>query len=318
MAFARRGASLALLGREPGALEDTAGDLRRLGRSALALPLDVADAGAVFAAAERVERELGPIDVWVNSAMVTVFAPAWQVAPEELRRVTEVTYLGSAHGVLAALRHMRPRNRGTIIQVGSALAYRGIPLQAGYCAAKFAIRGFLDSVRSDLEYEQSAIRICMVELPAVNTPQFEWARARTRGRPRPVAPVYQPEAIPAALVTAADHPTREYWLGWSTVKTVFGAQLLPQFLDRYLARNVVDGQQSAEAVASGRTDNLCAPAPTSMHAVHGRFDAEARPKVAVVDPGLARGLAIGGGLALAAGAGAAAALAWVRRPRLRR
>lgn len=317
-AFARRGAAICLIGRQPEALEATAAEVRRLGGAALPLPLDMSDGRAVFAAAERVERELGPIDIWVNSAMVTVFAPAWEVEPEELRWVTEVTYLGSAHGVLAALKYMRSRNRGTIIQVGSALAYRGIPLQAGYCAAKFAIRGFLDSVRSDLEHERSAIRICMVELPAVNTPQFEWARTRTRGRPRPVAPVYQPEAIAAALVAAADHPAREYWLGWSTLKTIFGAQLVPQFLDRYLARHVVEGQQSQEPVSPDRTDNLYTPAPSSLHRTRGRFDDEARPEITMLDPGLARCLAIGGGLALAAGAGAMAARMSSRRRRLRR
>jgi NADP-dependent 3-hydroxy acid dehydrogenase YdfG len=307
-AFARQGARIGLIAREPQALAETAAEVERLGGKSLALPLDVADGDAMFAAAERVELELGEIDLWINSAMATVFAPAWKLTPQEMRRVTEVTYLGSVHGVLAALRHMRPRNRGIILQVGSALAYRGIPLQAGYCGAKFAVRGFLDSVRCDLQHEGSRMRVCMVELPAVNTPQFDWARARVRGKPRPVAPVFQPEAVADALVAAAVDPRREYWLGWSTLKTVIGAQVMPQFLDVYLARHVVDGQQSEQAVSPDRIDTLDAPAPAGMHRTRGRFGDEAEPRLASFDPTAVRRVAIGAGLVLAAGLGAGVAL----------
>ena len=212
------------------------------------------------------------------------------------------------HGILAALAYMRPRNRGTILQVGSALAYRGIPLQAGYCAAKFAIRGFLGSLRSELIYEGRRIRVCMVELPAVNTPQFDWARAHVPGQPRPVAPVFQPETIAEALMAAIDDPRREYWLGYSSVRAILGAQLMPEFLDRYLAENVVSGQQTNVPVAPDRIDNLEAPAPAEMHSTHGRFDDEARPHATMFDPTAAR-VIIGAGLALAAAAGAGMALA---------
>lgn len=189
-AFARRGARIGLIAREPKSLQVTAAEVDRLGGRGLALPLDVADADAVAAAAQRVETEFGAIDVWINVAMLTVFSPIDKLTAAEIRRVTEVTYLGAVNGILAVLPHMRGRDRGLILQVGSALAYRGIPLQAAYCGAKFAIRGFLDSLRSELDYQGSGIRVCMIELPAVNTPQFDWARAHVRGEPRPVAPVF--------------------------------------------------------------------------------------------------------------------------------
>ncbi len=264
-AFARRGERIGLIARQPDALIETADEVNRLGGTGLPLPLDLADAGAVRDAANRVERDLGPIDLWINAAMLTVFSPIRDLAAEEIRRVTEVTYLGSVNGILAALSHMRLRNRGTILQIGSALAYRGIPLQAAYCGAKFAIRGFLASLRSELIHEGSGIRVCIVELPAVNTPQFDWARAHVHGQPRPVAPVFQPEAIAGALVAAADDPRREYWLGLPTIKTILGAQLMPRYLDHYLARHVVSGQQTDEPVSPDRIDNLDAPAPPHMH-----------------------------------------------------
>lgn len=316
-AFARRGARIGLIGREREALLETAAQVNRLGGDGLALPLDVADAEAVADAAGRVERELGPIELWINAAMLTVFSPIAKLDAEEIRRVTDVTYLGSVHGILAALAHMRRRNRGTILQVGSALAYRGIPLQAAYCGAKFAIRGFLSSLRSELVHDGSAIRVCMVELPAVNTPQFNWARAHIRGKPRPVVPVYQPEAIAEALVTAAEEPRREYWLGYSSVKTILGAQLMPEFLDSYLARHVVSGQQTDEPVEPGRIDNLMAPAPAGMHRAHGRFDGEARMDPVLVDPTTVRRLVIGTSLALAAAAGVGIALAAQNRRAMR-
>lgn len=308
-AFAAEGARIGVIGREGEALLQTAAEVRRRGGVGLALPLDVADAGTVLAAAERVEHELGAIDLWINNAMLTVFGPVHALSAEEIRRVTEVTYLGSVHGVLAALAHMRPRNRGTILQVGSALAYRGIPLQAAYCGAKHAIRGFLASLRSELLHDHSAIRVCIVELPAVNTPQFDWARAHVRGEPRPVAPVFQPEDVADALVSAANDPRREYWLGFPTIKTILGAQLAPQFLDRYLADHVVSGQQGPYDVSPGRIDNLQSPAPASMHHARGRFGAEARPAPMLFDPTNVRRAVIGAGLVLAAAAGAGIAVA---------
>lgn len=309
MAFARMGARIGLIARQADALAATAEDVNRAGGTGLALPLDLADADAVRAAAGRVETELGPIDLWINAAMLTVFSPIHELSAQEIRRVTDVTYLGSVNGVLAALAHMRPRNRGTILQVGSALAYRGIPLQSAYCGAKFAIRGFLGSLHSELDSEGSSIRVCMVELPAVNTPQFDWARAHVSGRPRPVAPVYQPEAVADALVKAALDPRREYWLGWSSIKTIVGAQLMPEYLDGYLARHVVSGQQTDRAVLPGRVDNLETPAPGEMHRTHGRFDDEAVGDLVMIDPATVRRAVIGTSVLLAAGLGAAIALA---------
>jgi short-subunit dehydrogenase len=312
-AFARRGARVGLIARHPEALLETAAEVRQLGGTGLALPVDIADAGAVDAAAERVERELGPIDLWVNAAMLTVFSPISRLGADEIRRVTEVTYLGSVHGVLAALKYMRRRNRGMILQVGSALAYRGIPLQAAYCGAKYAIRGFLASLRSELIHERSDIKVCMVELPAVNTPQFNWARVHIEREPRPVAPVFQPEDVADALVAAVASPRREYWLGLPTVKTILGAQLAPAYLDRYLAEHVVSGQKSDEPVTPGRIDNLQRPAPLQMHRTRGRFNSEARTAPTLYDPTRVRQVVIGAGLAIAAAVGAGIALA--ARPR---
>ncbi len=308
-AFARRGARIGLIARQAEALGETADEVRDRGGEALALPLDLADADAVRAAADRVEREWGPIDVWINAAMLTVFSPIAEMKAQEIRRVTEVTYLGSVHGIQAALAHMRPRNRGTILQVGSALAYRGIPLQAAYCGAKFAIRGFLDSLRSELIAENSGIRVCMVELPAVNTPQFDWARAHIGGTPRPVAPVFQPEAVAQALVKAAFDPRREYWLGWSSIKTILGSLLVPKYVDAYLARNAISGQQTQQPLMPGRVDNLETPAPADMHHAHGRFDDESSADALIVDPSLVRGIAVGATIMLAAAAGAGIAAA---------
>ena len=202
-AFARQGAFLGLIARDADALADTRAELMRIGAPVAVHACDVADAEAVFAAAARFERELGSIDVWVNAAMVTVFSPIADMTPEEFRRVTEVTYLGFVHGTLAALKTMRPRNDGTIVQVGSALAYRGIPLQSAYCAAKFAIRGFTQSLRTELEHGGSRVRVSMVQLPGINTPQFDWARAHVGRHPQPVAPVFEPEVPARAILRAA-------------------------------------------------------------------------------------------------------------------
>ena len=246
--FAKARANLALIARDAAALEEVKQEAEKLGGSVLVVPADVADANAVFDAADAIARERGGIDIWINDAMVTVFAPVWETTPEEFRRVTEVTYLGIVHGTMAALRHMRERNRGAIVQVGSALAYRGIPLQSAYCGAKHALRGFTNSLRTELEHGNSAIAVTIVELPAVNTPQFDWARTYMPHRPRPVPPVVQPEAVADKIFRAAFDPKREYWLSASTFEAILGNMALPQFLDRYLARNAYQAQKTATAV----------------------------------------------------------------------
>ena len=226
VAFARNGFNVALIARGEDGLQGAQRDVRAAGGQALVLPLDVADADALSRAAERVIAEWGQIDVWVNCAMATIFSPVREIKPEEFRRVTEVTYLGQVYGTMAALRHMLPRDRGTIIQVGSALAYRAIPLQSAYCGAKFAIRGFTDALRSELEHDGSRVRLSMVQLPAVNTPQFDWARNRMGKRMQPVPPIYQPEAIAREIIRAAREAPRELWIGRSALKAIIGTMLL--------------------------------------------------------------------------------------------
>jgi short-subunit dehydrogenase len=281
--FARDGAMLGLIARDADALEEVRREVEELGGQALCLPLDVADADAVFKAADEVEKKFGAIDVWVNNAMSTVVGRVIDTAPEETRRVTEVTYLGYVHGTLAALRHMQPHDRGVIVQVGSALAYRGIPLQAAYCAAKHAIRGFTDSLRTELHHEGSSIRLTAVHLPAVNTPQFDWARAHTAKAPRPVAPVYEPQVAARAVVKAARRPHREYWLATTTPLTILGNMVLPGFMDRYLARNAFEGQQGDRDVEPDRADNLFSPVP-GKHRLCGSFSSEAKDD-AILYPG---------------------------------
>jgi short-subunit dehydrogenase len=256
----------------------------------------------VFAAAELIEKTFGPIDVWINDAMVTVFSPVWRITPEEFRRVTEVTYLGIVHGTMAALRHMRPRNRGTIIQIGSALAYRGIPLQSAYCGSKHAIRGFTNSLRTELIHDRSEIRLTIMELPAVNTPQFDWARTHMPRQPRPVAPVVQPEAIAQAVFEAVRKPRREYWIGLSTLKVILGNMVLPEFLDWYLARVAFQGQETADPVSPERKDNLMVPVH-ALHRTRGRFGNESNSRAIVTAGPVARvaPLVIGGILMLAIG-----------------
>jgi NAD(P)-dependent dehydrogenase (short-subunit alcohol dehydrogenase family) len=272
--FARAGAHLALIARDAAALDDVKQEVERLGGSAIVLPLDVADAEAVFIAAEAIVADRGAIDIWVNDAMVTVFSPVWDITPEEFHRVTEVTYLGMVHGTMAALRHMRPRNRGTIVQIGSALAYRGIPLQAAYCGAKHAIRGFTDSLRSELLHENSGIQLSIIELPAVNTPQFDWARTHMPHRPRPVPPVVEPEVIAEVLFRAALRPTREYWIGLSTLKAILANMVMPGYLDRYLAKHTFDHQETKEPVSPDRKNNLMTPVH-ELHRTRGSFGGEA-------------------------------------------
>lgn len=300
--FARSGASIALLARDPIALDETKAEMEKAGGHALALPVDVAEASAVFAAAEQAETRLGPIDVWINDAMVTVFSPVHDMTPEEFRRVTEVTYLGFVHGTMAALRHMRPRKRGVIIEIGSSLAYRGIPLQSAYCGAKHAVRGFTNSLRAELLHDGSAISLVMIELPAINTPQFDWARLHVPCEPRPVAPIIQPEVAADAVFQAALKPRREFWLGFSTAKVILGNMLLPAYADRYLANYGYDAQQTARAAPAHRKDNLFAPV-TSLHRTRGSFGGEASHSAPLLTGVAMRLAAVISGLGLAFGAG---------------
>src|SRR4051795_5563819 len=306
--FARRGDTIALLARNQDGLEAAAREVRELGGRALAIPTDVADPTQVEAAAERATRELGDIDVWVNDAMASILAPTWEIEADEFRRVTEVTYLGQVYGAMAALRRMRPRDAGTIVQVGSALAYRGIPLQSAYCGAKHAVRGFTDSLRTELMHEKSGVRITTVHLPALNTTQFGLVRTRMPRKPRPVAPVYQPEVAARAIVWASEHPQRrEHWVAGSTVMTILGSRLAPGWVgDRYLAKTGFRGHTTHEPVDPDRRDYLFEPVPGD-HGAHGTFGDEAKPRSREVWLAEPRG-AIAAGLAAGAAAVAGAAL----------
>ncbi|MFJ8357959.1 SDR family oxidoreductase [Streptomyces sp. NPDC093984] len=313
VAFAKRGDRVALLARGREGLAAAADEVRRAGGEALVVPVDVSDARAVEDAAEQVVEEFGRIDVWVNNAFAGVFARFTDVAPDEFRRVTEVTYLGYVFGTRAALRHMLPADHGTIVQVGSALAYRGIPLQSAYCGAKHAIQGFNESLRCELLHDGSKVRTTMVQMPALNTPQFDWVLSRMPGRARPVAPVYQPEVAARAIVHAAGHPRRrEYWVGGSTAATLVANAVFPGLLDRYLARTGFDSQR--DEGQQGTAGNLWSPADGPHghdYGAHGRFDAESRPDS--VEEWLSRNRTrIGAGI-LAGGLGAAVTAAGLRR-----
>jgi NAD(P)-dependent dehydrogenase (short-subunit alcohol dehydrogenase family) len=283
--LARRGFDVALLARGSAGLDEARAEVVRSGRRALALPVDVADAGAVSDAAAGIERQLGPIAVWINNAVASVFSEFESMTPEEFERVTHVTYLGVVHGTRAALARMRFRDRGTIVQVGSALAYRSMPLQSAHCGAKAAIRGFTDSVRCELRHRRSGIRLTMVQLPALNTPQFDWGRAHLPHRPRPVPPVFQPEVAARAIVGATlRRPPREIVVGWPTLKAiVLGAKLFPGVGDWWLAKTGYGTQQASEAQDPDAPDNLFAPVPGDFGA-HGRFDARAKSKAFEVLP----------------------------------
>jgi short-subunit dehydrogenase len=248
--------------------------VRATGRNACTVSADVADAAAVENAAARIEQALGPIDVWVNNAMATAFAPVAALTPEEMLRATQVTYLGQVHGTMTALRRMRDRNRGTIVNVGSALAYRAIPLQSAYCAAKFAVRGFTDALRSELLHDGLRVHVTMVHLPALNTPQFEWALNKLGRRPQPVPPIYQPEVAAQAILFAATHRRREVWVGWPTFKAIVANKLAPWVLDRYLAKQGYDGQLTTEPTPTDAPVNLF-QAPLGDWSAHGRFPARA-------------------------------------------
>ena len=276
-AFAARGDAVALLARGEDGLEGAARDVEAAGGTAFVVPTDVSDPDAVEAAAEQVESELGPIDVWVNNAMVSVFAPFKEISAEDFRRVTEVTYLGYVHGTMSALRRMSPRDRGVIVQVGSALAYRAIPLQSAYCGAKHAIEGFTESLRCELGHDKSNVRVTMVQLPAMNTPQFGWVKTTLKRQPQPVPPIFQPAVAARAVVWAADHPHRETWVGWPTARAVLANRVVPGLLDRYLAAKGVEAQQSDVPIEPERVDNLYESAPGDA-GERGRFDVEAKSR----------------------------------------
>jgi len=304
--FGERGARVALIARGQAGLDGAVRDVEQAGGQALAISADVADYEQVTAAARKAEERFGPIDVWVNVAFTSVFAPFSEITAEEFRRVTEVSYLGFVHGTMAALALMRPRDRGTIVQVGSALGERSIPLQSAYCGAKHAINGFTSSLRCELLHEHSGVRVTVVQMPAVNTPQFSWVRSRLPNHPQPVPPIYEPEVAARGVVFAADHPGRkEYWVGASTVATLLANRVIPAVLDRYLGRTGYGSQQTGQKVAADRPDNLFHPVDGSDghdHGPHGIFDDQAHDRSpqlwiaerARVSPGLLAGTAVAG------------------------
>ena len=306
-AFAKRGAHIGLLARGERGLGDAVAEVQRLGGNAIAVETDVADHEAVERAAVRVEEEFGPIDIWVNDAMATVFARFVDTEPEEFKRATEVTYLGAVYGTMAALGRMVARDRGVIVQVGSALSYRAIPLQAAYCASKFAIRGFTDSIRTELLHDKSNVHITMVQLPGVNTTQFNWCRSKLPKHPMPVPPIYQPEIPAEAVYWAAHHRRRELWVGYSAVQAILGNKLAPSFADWYLAKTGFKGQQMQDRpVNPERPDNLYEPVQDKA-ATHGIFDAQAKTRSPQLWAATHRPIVAGALTAVAAAAAAATA-----------
>ena len=298
-AFARRGARIGLLARGKDGLEGARADVEAAGAEALPLSTDVAHSDQVEAAAEAVEARFGPISIWVNNAMTTVFSSFKEITPAEFKRATEVTYLGTVYGTMAALKRMLPRDRGAIVQVGSALAYRSLPLQAPYCGAKHAIRGFTDSLRSELIHDRSHIHLAMVQLPALNTPQFHWCKTRLPRHPQPVPPIFQPEVAAEAIVWAAHHKRREVYVGAPTVQAIEANKFAPGLLDRYLARTAYAGQQTQEPVRPDRPDNLFEPVPGDPGA-HGIFDRRAHASSAQFWQTTHRGWLAAAGLGVAA------------------
>src|SRR3954471_20756610 len=308
--LARQGADVGLIARGEDRLAAAAEEVRAAGRRACVAPADVADAEAVERAAERIEAELGPIDVWINVAMTAVLAEVTETTAEEFKRVTEVTYLGSVHGAQAALRRMVPRDRGVIVQVGSALSRRGIPLQATYCASKHAVKGFLDSLRAELIHHGSHVQVALVQLPGLNTPQFDWVRTRLRKHPPPVPPIYQPEVAARAIVHAAEHPRREMWVGLPTAYTILGEKFASGLMDRYLGRTNEQAQQAPLPIdPATRTDNLFEPPPGDPGS-HGVFDDQAHARSPQLWLTMHKRAVLGG----AAIAGLAATLAATRAP----
>jgi NAD(P)-dependent dehydrogenase (short-subunit alcohol dehydrogenase family) len=310
--FAEAGDRVGLIARDASALQDVQRELQARAAQIEFEAADVADAQALFTAAERLQQRLGPVDVWINDAMETVFSTVADITPEEFHRVTEVTYLGFVYGTMAALKSMRRRGRGRIIQIGSALAYRGIPLQSAYCGAKHAIRGFTDSLRTELINERSAITVSMVDLPAVNTPQFDWARAHLPHTPRPMGQPVEPEVIADAVYRVVDGPFREYWIGWQTWLTIIGNTVAPGYLDRYLARKAVAGQQTDAPLVPDRTDNLDRPV-TRLHRVRGSFSKESADHAMLIPGEIARAATVALGAALFFVIGRATAHARQRR-----
>jgi short-subunit dehydrogenase len=303
-AFAKRGAHVGLLARGQDGLDAAASEVERLGGRAVAVPTDVSNYGQVEAAAVAVEERFGDIDVWVNDAMATVFARFVDTQPEEFKRATEVTYLGTVYGTMVALKRMTARDRGKIVQVGSALSYRAIPLQAAYCGSKFGIRGFTDSIRCELLHDKSKVQITMVQLPGVNTTQFNWCRSKLPNHPMPVPPIYQPEIPAEAVYWAAHHRRRELWVGYSAVEAILGNKLAPSFADWYLAKTGFSGQQISDMpVSVDRPDNLFEPV-AGMAATHGMFDDQAKVRSPQLWAATHRAV-ITGALAGAAAAGVA-------------
>jgi short-subunit dehydrogenase len=293
--FGRHGAKVGLIARGVEGLEAAKREIESSGGKAMVLPLDVAKADAMEEAAASVEQEFGPIDIWVNNAMASVFSPVKEMQAEEYKRVTEVTYLGVVYGTLAALKRMVPRDRGTIVQVGSALVYRSIPLQSAYCAAKHAIAGFTDSLRCELIHDKSHVRVTMVQMPALNTPQFGWVKSRLKHKAQPVPPIFQPEVGARAIYWASHHSRREVYVGWPTVEAIVGNKLAPSLLDRYLAKTGFSSQQTSEPENPNRPDNLWNPVDGD-HGAHGTFDRQAHRKSWELQASLDR-LWIGTGLA---------------------
>jgi NADP-dependent 3-hydroxy acid dehydrogenase YdfG len=309
-AFARLGAKIGLIARNENALKNTLREVRKLGGSGLILPLDVSEPALLENAATRMENAFGPIDVWVNNAMVSTMAPFHELTPREFERVTKVTYLGYVWGTMAALKRMRPRNRGVIVQVGSALAHRSIQLQSGYCGAKHAIVGFSESIRCELLHDESEVRISVVELPGVNTPQFNWVRNKMGRKSKPVGTIFEPEVAAEAIVWTAFHPRKELLVGFPTVESVMGNRVAPAILDHYLARKVYEEHFTKEPEAAGRPDNLFDPVPVD-YGVRGPYSADAKSKSLQLELSKCRSWIALGALA----AGGAIALHWLKEGR---
>ncbi|MGB3895164.1 SDR family oxidoreductase [Mycolicibacter sinensis] len=308
--FGARGANVALLARGEAGLRGAASDVKEAGGTALPIPTDVADYAAVEAAADRVEAELGPIDIWVNVAFTSVFAPFSEIRPAEFKRVTEVSYLGFVYGTMVALARMKPRDRGAVVQVGSALGERSIPLQSAYCGAKHAVNGFTESVRCELLHEGSKVNITIVQMPAVNTPQFSWVLSRLPRHPQPVPPIYQPQLVARAVLRAADHPRhKQYWVGESTVATLLAQKVAAPLLDRYLARTGYDSQQTSEYIDGTAVQNLWEPMDAATdHGAQGVFNGSSHAHSPQIWASGHAGLVAGAATALGvAGAGVLAA-----------
>ncbi|MGI8788862.1 MAG: SDR family oxidoreductase [Pyrinomonadaceae bacterium] len=303
--FAQDGAHIGLVARGRDGLEGAKADVEKLGGKAIIIQGDVADPETTERAAAETEKAFGEIDIWINDAMVSVFSPVKEMKPEEYKRVTEVTYLGFVYGTLAALKRMLPRDRGVIVQVGSALAYRGIPLQSAYCASKHAIQGFMDSLRTELIHDKSNVRASMVQMPAMNTPQFSWVKSLLPNKPQPVPPIYQPEVGAEAIYFVAHNDRREMYVGYPTVEAIVGNKIAPSLGDWYLAKGGYKSQQTDESVAPDRKNNLYEPVPGD-HGAHGSFDAKSKDFSPQVWADVNRGKVALAGLGIAAGA----ALLW--------